>query len=141
MKRILLLIGVLACAPYQPGAGVSPDFASSVGCNYKQVMERARVLKARLEDGLTYTPRVGWDACNLLAHNGKPSRIEYQETATTRYASWWYQTGGDVGLVTLTLGRTRGRTPNSPIGCPSQWLTNCPPEMSSSPWVVTYVGW
>lgn len=113
---VLVLVTVAGCQ-FQPGQGVSPTFASQWGCNYTEVMEQADRLAERLPAGKVYVPQVGWTACELLAHNGRPTEIDRQQTAYGRSASWWYSstTSYETHLVSLTLRSGR--------------------------WVVDYVGW
>ena len=104
-----------ACVSFTPGRGVDEEFAGAWGCSESQVAARAEVLKAALGSGRQYIPRVGWSSCELMAHNGKPTRVDYQRTATITAASWWYQSDSETHLISLT--REQGQ------------------------WIVTYVGW
>ena len=121
-RCLLLLIGVLGCgAIHTPGSGVSPVASTSVGCSYEWIMAKAESLKVGLEYRYQYIPQVGWDACDLLAHNGVPSEVDRQTTEFSRSLSWWYhEADGDVHLVTLDYR---------------------PGKRTGSKWVVTYVGW
>lgn len=123
----VLAVTLAACASmnrhfgyFRPGQGVTPSIAAEYGCIAKSIESLAATLKESLPPGRNYVPEVGWDACTLMAHNGTPTSIDHQQTATMRAQSWWYQSNAEVHLVTLqyTPGRTEG-----------------------SPWVVTYVGW
>ena len=109
------LIG--ACSSFRPGTDVAPEVAHAWGCSVSAVQQRAVVLDSLLPAGKVYIPQVGWDACELLAHNGSPTRIELQQTADVRAANWWYQSEEVAHLVGLQLDPRTMR------------------------WFVTYVGW
>jgi len=112
---ILILAG---CATFRPGHGVTPDIATQYGCNYDAIVAQTDTLTAGLGGAqYVYIPKVGWDACNLLAHDGAPTRVEHLETQDVRAQDWWYQDEDNTHLVTLT------------------W------EPKSGRWFVTYVGW
>lgn len=129
MRKIVLALAVLstaACASFRPGSGVSEDFASAYYCSAKNIKARADSLKQQLKADEQFIPRVGWNACDLLAHNGVPTRIDRTETGDIVAQSWWYQAVSDYSsethLVTLQLA-------------PRGW------SGTGSPWIVTYVGW
>lgn len=109
----LLLAG---CAAHRPPQTVPEDFTMSYGCDPQEVQQRADRLREQM-DGPTsvYIPQTGWTACDLIAHNGRPSEVDrtsgYGETQHT----WWYQGNTDMGMVTL--------------------------EPEGGEWVVTYVSW
>lgn len=90
-----LLLAALGCATMQPGQGVDETFAREWGCSYEHVMERAEELKERLPDGKMWTPQVGWDACELMARNGKPDRVDKQSSRYGTSASWWWEVSED----------------------------------------------
>jgi len=111
----------LSCAAHRPGARVTRDFAEACGCDFVLVMAEARKLEGGLESAtLEYIPRVGWDACEVLAHNGRPTRVDHHESESGRSMSWWYQSDAETHLITLR------QHPGRPGACK---------------WVVDYVGW
>jgi len=89
------------------------------------VRARADSLKASLTTTERYIPRVGWDACELLACNGAPAKVESQETEHSRSMSWWYYDYDSHGVREAHLVTLR-------------WW---PTDGGRSPWVVDYVGW
>lgn len=115
------LVAVLSgCAamlnPYQPGSRLSPELAERYGCDWAQVVARAETLKEGLELGQNWIPRVGWDACEVMAHVGGPTDIDYQQTTRGQSVTWWYHMENtDAHMVSLSQ---EGRG-----------------------WIVTYVGW
>lgn len=111
---VVLSVAMVGCAAMQPGQGLDRRFPSNWGCSYNEVAERAERLAADLPDGKMYTPQVGWTACDVLAHNGQPDRVDTQTSAYSRSASWWYDTAEDMNLISL--------------------------ERQGGEWVVTYVG-
>lgn len=119
-KKIAVLVVapvilVAGCATMQPGQGVDADFASRWGCDYGAVMARAESLDERLSPGKMWVPQVGWDACDLMAHNGQPDDVDHQQSRYGRSASWWYRVGDyDMRLISL--------------------------DLEDGEWVVTYVG-
>lgn len=123
MRFTPLLLVLAACAPFQPGAGVTPDFAATWGCDAGAVAEGAANVAAALETGSNrYIPRPGWNACQLLTQFGAPQKVDQQFAADgVRAASWWYEcpecAGGVVHLVSLEYAPAQNQ------------------------WVVTYVGW
>lgn len=132
MRRCIVLLLVLlltaatgGCASFNqgrgmflPGQGVTEDFAVRYRCTAEVIKNAAEALNARRPSGQNYIPQVGWDACELMAHNGRPTRIDHEQTADGRYQNWWYQSNTDAHLVTLEYDPKRLR-----------------------PWVVSYVGW
>ena len=119
-ERALLLV-LLSCTPFRPGQGVTPDFATAWGCDAGDIATRASALDSALEAGHVYIPQVGWTACDVLAHNGTPTRVDLQQTAYGRSASWWYECP-DCDQPTVHL-----------------LSLNYDPDRVA--WVVTYVGW
>jgi len=117
-----ILIPLIACTPFRPGQGITPEAARDYGCDYESLVDHADTLTTRLSgESYQYIPQVGWDACELLAHNGTPTRVEHQETAEgQRYMSWWYQAEDETHLVSLVWQPTEGKV---------------------SSWIVNYVGW
>lgn len=114
----VVLFVVSACIPmYQPGQGVTPAFAAQWGCKYEDIMIGAEQYAAQLPAGQVYIPQVGWNACNLLAHNGRPTRVDHQQTAYGRSASWWYHAQGSSEAHLVSL------------------------EYRDRRWIVDYVGW
>jgi hypothetical protein len=118
---LAFLVGAIACTQFRPPTTVPADFAASWGCNAANVESAAAALEAVLESGQRYIPQPGWDACDLLAHNGLPTHIDRQSSADGRHAAtWWYQCVAEgcdeTHMVTLALVEGRG-------------------------WIVDYVGW
>ncbi len=58
-----------------------------------------------------------WDVCSLLAHNGKPDKLQYD--VYSRTMSWWYRARyiGDYELKLVTL------------------------ELEDGVWMTTFVAW
>jgi hypothetical protein len=133
VQLVLILAFTAACGLYQPGRGVTPSLASSVGCAITEVRARAEALRETLPSGYTFTPEVGWDACELLAHVGAPSRIERQQNEYGRYMSWWYQTylGAGVGYDTRLVSLAYQPSEFDARGV----------RTAKFRWAVTYVGW
>ena len=72
----------------RPGAGLTPEVSSRWGCDYGSVASRAEIHRQDLTDANDYyIPTAGWDACDLLAHNGAPSRVEERAGSV----DWWYE--------------------------------------------------
>ena len=117
---IVAITVLTGCATFTPGAGVSPRVSQNWGCDHAAVQAEIAVAKEGLGMMEEWIPQVGWDACKLLARNGIPTRVEYQQSTYGRSASWWYDNGSTLHLVTLELvaGRVMGAR-----------------------WVVSYVGW
>lgn len=129
MRTVLLAtLFLFGCVVHRPGAGVTPDFARSLGCDPDVIRSRAAALKAALPAGRTYIPKPGWDACELMAHVGAPQKIDQQATTTTRSMSWWYEYSEGVHLVTLSFDADKAKL------LPGGLVAGCP-------WIVTYVGW
>lgn len=64
------------CAAQSAHQTISADLARSLGCNPQDVRERADRLHDQRDNATqTYVPKVGWTACDLIAHNGEPNRI------------------------------------------------------------------
>lgn len=105
MRTLVAGLAVLAagCATMQPGQGVDEGFARSWGCSYEQVMERAEELEERLPEGRMWTPQVGWDACELMARNGKPDDTDRTYTNYSTTATWWWQTDDGLKMVSMEL--------------------------------------
>jgi hypothetical protein len=98
----------------------------ALGCSGPMVKAKADSLRATLTSTERFIPRVGWDACELLAHNGAPAKVESQETEHTRSMSWWYYDYDSHGVREAHLVTLRWQ-PSSLGG--------------RSPWVIVYVGW
>lgn len=100
---LLLLAGaltVMGCATY-PG-GFNNAFAEQWGCDYDQVVEEM----GEYRSGATFTPQVGWTACDVLAHVGGPADVNRQQSEQGQSATWWYRDYGSSGgarMVTLEL--------------------------------------
>lgn len=113
------LLFVAGCGLYfQPGAGVTPALAEQWRCDHEDVARMAEEARAELPPGQQWAPKVGWDACELMARIGAPSDTQTQQTEYGYTADWWYRTGSDTHLVSLEL-RTA----------------------AAGRWVVTYVSW
>jgi hypothetical protein len=113
---LVLVATILAgCATWTPGRGVSPELADSWGCHYDAVMARAAEVDT-LGASEEWIPRVGYDACEVLARNGSPTQVEWHETASGQSVSWWYS-WPYAGTHLLRLEAREGQ------------------------WVVAYVGW
>lgn len=121
MRRILMAVLILAlggCASLfngwmgldfdLPGRGVDERAAQQWGCQADQVQTAAAENRRGLGLGQTYTPQVGWTACELMAHVGAPRDYELQQTTEGRSASLWYGKPADPHLVTVALDSTRG---------------------------------
>lgn len=94
-----------ACAKNQPGHRVDPGFAAAWGCDHVDVHERAEYYRADLPTGHSFVPRVGWDACELMARVGRPRDIDLQQYGAVTETHWWYPKGDyDVRLVSLRQG-------------------------------------
>lgn len=129
MRTLLVALTMVAaaCTPLWPGTGVTPDFASAWACNADSALAKAAKLVTDLKQNEQYIPHPGWDACDVLAHNGVPTRVEYQLLADgSGHASWWYPCVSDycseTHLVTLTLvlGHLEGST-----YVPNRWVVDC----------------
>ncbi len=58
-----------------------------------------------LPSGSRYTPMVGWDVCDVLAHNGIPTSSSTVATSSGR-AEHWYYTGNTMsGLIVMVPGK------------------------------------
>lgn len=118
MRLILpaLVLALMACATFTPGHGVTEELANRWGCDYSHVTSLAAEVKDGLPPGNEYIPQTGWSVCELMAHNGAPTRIDYQELRGQRFSTWWYQAETEAHMVNLELTASRG-------------------------WRVSYVGW
>lgn len=111
MRRALVL-AITACLSAcglvfvvgTPGAGVDRDFAARYNCDADSIKARARELRERLPSGSSYTPLVGWDACEVLAHVGIPTNITSVATQYGSSQNWHYTTSTSSGLVTMGPG-------------------------------------
>lgn len=108
MRTVLLACAVLTgCGIVytvgSPGGGVDDSIASRYGCSAQEIKARARELKAALPSGQTYTPQVGWSACDVLAHVGIPTRSSLVATTSGRAEHWYYTTSISSGLVVLDV--------------------------------------
>ena len=72
----------------------------------KAVQDRAIQKSADLPLGHEFIPQVGWTACELLASEGQPTRVELQQTTEGRLARWWYQNEDETHQVSLRLDLT-----------------------------------
>lgn len=125
---VLLLAGLVSgCGLLGGGGGVGPEFVRrELGCEYRESLERSRERRASLGDpDCLFTPRVGWNACVLLSHNGPPSRARRErEGSEEELLYWWYEDAPGEGLAVLAK-----------IGCAG----GC--DRNESPWRVAFVRW
>jgi len=103
---ILALAVAIGCASSlsTPGVGLTPEVSNRWGCDYGSVASRAEIHRQDLIDANDYyVPTVGWDACDLLAHNGAPSRVEERAGSV----DWWYESATTAFKVTLQREESR----------------------------------
>jgi hypothetical protein len=111
----------IACAVATPRQGVPRDLAERWGCNFDALMQETARLEGRRLEGRLSIPQPGWDACELLAHNGAPEDVETQRPENTT-ATWRWRSDDGTHLVSLELERPT-------------------PPGKQSPWIVTHVRW
>jgi hypothetical protein len=118
---VLAVSTVLACAPLSsvaPNSQVSDAEAYQWGCDAALLKQKTREfnMEAERQGGAlrqaaffgVVEPAIGWDACDLLAHDGAPSRVVEQPLLEARrHLSLWYDRPTFKGnlethLVTLT---------------------------------------
>ena len=97
---IALAGAALACAATRPLTTIEPGFAKSVGCDAVALDVRADSLRSQLAPGTGYVPAVGWDACDVLAHDGGPTAVDRQP-ADRMHVTWLYQKGDESHRVRL----------------------------------------
>ncbi len=110
-----------ACAVPPPGQGLPRDLAERWGCNYDDLMQETARLEGHRAADPPPIPQPGWDACEVLAHNGAPQDIDTQRPAETS-ATWRWRSDDGTHLVDLELVRPT-------------------PPGKQSPWIVTDVRW
>lgn len=118
LKTLLLAAFALAtgCVTFASGpVHVDERVATAYGCDAELVRLRAVEVSKDLGAGRVWVPQVGWNACNLLAHNGTPNDIDTQTSEYGRSATWWYRGYRESRMVRL--------------------------EWRAPDWRVIYVGW
>lgn len=91
----LLSIALTGCAMFAaPGTRVPEIFAVSAGCNPESIR-----IDAATVDGVI--PRIGWDACLVLAAQGAPIRVSTVQGAKSEVALWSYSYQGRSASVLL----------------------------------------
>lgn len=125
----ILAAGALSgCGAFGGGAGGPAIAPERLGCEYREMVSRARELREDLGDrDRLFTPRPGWNACALLAHNGPPSRASREGEAGGEgrgLLHWWYDGAPGEGLAVLARTGCAGRC-----------------DRNESPWTVIFVRW
>lgn len=117
LLTVLTCFFIAGCAAHRPPATVPEDFVRRYGCDPQELQQRADQLRERLSGATkVYIPQTGWTACELIAHNGRPSEVDRTSGYGQQSETWWYQGNEDMGMVRLVLETTEG-------------------------WVVDYVSW
>jgi hypothetical protein len=109
-----------------------------LGCVESTVRARADSLKATLGPYERFIPRVHWDACDVLAYNGTPEKVEIQENEHGRTMSWWYYDYDQYGVSEAHLLTLEQRIPPLPK---ADSIRGGYPMNAGSRWIVVYVGW
>jgi hypothetical protein len=110
-----------ACAMAPRGQTVPRDLAERWGCNYDALMQETARLEGRRAEGPPPIPQPGWDACEVLAHNGAPQDVDTERPESTS-ATWRWRSDDGTHVVNLELARPT-------------------PPGKRSPWIVTEVRW
>lgn len=125
---LLVTAALLAagCVLFTPTVTFDRGFVEEeLGCPYPDVLERSRSRRAGLSTpGRYFTPRMGWDACVLLSHNGRPDRVVRTEIGDRPALRMRYEGAPGEGEVLL-------QRPACPGDC----------DRRRRPWEVVFVRW
>jgi hypothetical protein len=100
LGALALAASIVGCSG-GPGH-VQPDFASAWGCNADSVAALGATVNKDVKPGYRLIPQPRWTACQLLAAEGQPDKVDYVTLAgSARSATWWWSYGSSAHMVTL----------------------------------------
>lgn len=87
---MIVMVGVTGCYMRgHPGAGITPEFASSWNCDAAAIRTAADTMKQKSQ--ADRIPKASWTACDVMASIGNPDSTAIARNGGETVATWCFR--------------------------------------------------